>query len=188
MKHTTRGREQAHHLATLPTGGCQTLAIVSIDGIHQLQGGREQVYNPSHFTNRRLLPGACHRQCCCKACRFGKPQQMGNPLKTTHGGQAGQGRPVGLQARSTDRRAFPAADLHFHAGEVDEATTQKKLSTVQKNLVKDSGSLFAECKLTQVLTEPLSGACGTVILATVSTTDYHETTGLRPWAVHGLQA
>jgi|UniRef100_A0A7S4GLD6 hypothetical protein len=64
------------------------------------------------------------------------------------------------------------------AGEVDEATTQKKLSTVQKNLVKDSGSLFAECKLTQVLTEPLSGACGTVILATVSTTDYHETTDI----------
>uniref|UniRef100_A0A7S1J5B3 MORN repeat-containing protein 3 n=1 Tax=Eutreptiella gymnastica TaxID=73025 RepID=A0A7S1J5B3_9EUGL len=63
-------------------------------------------------------------------------------------------------------------------GSLDEATTQKKLQKVQKDLVKESKSLFAESKLTQVLTEPLSGACGTIILSTVSTTDYHETTDI----------
>ena len=62
---------------------------------------------------------------------------------------------------------------------LDEAATQKKLQKVQKDLVKESKSLFAESKLTQVLTEPLSGECGTIILSTVSTTDYHETTGVQ---------
>ena len=37
--------------------------------------------------------------------------------------------------------------------------------------------MFAESKLTQLLTDALSGTSATIIVATLSTTDYHETTG-----------
>eukprot|EP00998_Keelungia_sp_KM082_P004863 NODE_161_length_2468_cov_184.250748_g157_i0.p1 GENE.NODE_161_length_2468_cov_184.250748_g157_i0~~NODE_161_length_2468_cov_184.250748_g157_i0.p1 ORF type:complete len:745 (+),score=173.46 NODE_161_length_2468_cov_184.250748_g157_i0:73-2307(+) len=59
---------------------------------------------------------------------------------------------------------------------LDETQTQAKLAETQTQLAKDSESLFAECKLTQVLQEALGGQAGTILLANVSTTDYHETT------------
>ena len=47
---------------------------------------------------------------------------------------------------------------------------------VQEKLPQLSESLFTESKLTQVLTGPLSGTVATVMLSTVSTLNYHETT------------
>eukprot|EP01006_Ploeotia_vitrea_P050749 TRINITY_DN67493_c1_g2_i1.p1 TRINITY_DN67493_c1_g2~~TRINITY_DN67493_c1_g2_i1.p1 ORF type:complete len:762 (+),score=120.70 TRINITY_DN67493_c1_g2_i1:64-2349(+) len=59
---------------------------------------------------------------------------------------------------------------------LDYEQTQAKLAQTQKELLKDSESLFAECKLTQILTEAFNGGTGTILLANVSATDYHETT------------
>eukprot|EP01010_Urceolus_cornutus_P004774 NODE_77_length_2585_cov_257.872634_g58_i0.p1 GENE.NODE_77_length_2585_cov_257.872634_g58_i0~~NODE_77_length_2585_cov_257.872634_g58_i0.p1 ORF type:complete len:719 (+),score=189.56 NODE_77_length_2585_cov_257.872634_g58_i0:113-2269(+) len=64
------------------------------------------------------------------------------------------------------------------AADEDEEATAKRLRKTHRQLAKESESLFAESKLTQVLMEPLSGMCGTIVLANVSTTDYHETTDI----------
>eukprot|EP00668_Euglena_longa_P033079 GGOE01042588.1.p1 GENE.GGOE01042588.1~~GGOE01042588.1.p1 ORF type:complete len:738 (-),score=237.65 GGOE01042588.1:378-2321(-) len=110
--------------------------------------------------------------------RFGKKGARGEALKQGSSVNKSISLLGSAMLHAVDMRRRKVNEAIAQTAKMEEAVAKRKLQEVQRAAAKESSAFFGDCKLTQILADPLGGSCGTFLLATASTLDYHETTDI----------